>query len=240
MARKAEIKPLQWDTEYFGIRCDKAVVYDSDTDFSEFCQDTCEYEFVTIQNIGNNVEVNKQIAINTSAYLVDVNIQFEKEILTDNINGSNSCIIMKTVDTPDNIRRKLTVEKNDFKFSKFVCDDELKKRNGYLVYSEWLKNACKDANKYFALFMSKDNVCAYILFNIDNNVGTIELVKVAKEYQGQHIATSMIESIEKFLADKNITKLRVGTQVNNIPAINLYHSIGFKEISRTSVFHLWK
>lgn len=50
----------------------------------------------------------------------------------------------------------------------------------------------------------------------------------------------MIESIEKFLADKNITKLRVGTQVNNIPAINLYHSIGFKEMSRTSVFHLWK
>ena len=88
--------------------------------------------------------------------------------------------------------------------------------------------------------MSKDNVCAYILFNIDNNVGTIELVKVAKEYQGQHIATSMIESIENFLDDKNITKLRVGTQVNNIPAINLYHSIGFKEISRTSVFHLWK
>ena len=114
---------------------------------------------------------------------MDVNIQFEKEILTDNINGSNSCIIMKTVDTPDNIRRKLTVEKNDFKFSKFVCDDELKKRNGYLVYREWLKNACKDANKYFALLMSKDNVCAYILFNIDNNVGTIELVKVAKEYQ---------------------------------------------------------
>jgi len=74
------------------------------------------------------VEVNKQIAINTSAYLVDVNIQFEKEILTDNINGSNSCIIMKTVDTPDNIRRKLTVEKNDFKFSKFVCDDEFKKK----------------------------------------------------------------------------------------------------------------
>lgn len=102
---------MQWDTEYFGIRCGKAVVYDSDTDFSEFCQDTYEYEFVTIQNIGNNVEVNKQIAINTSAYLVDVNIQFEKEILTDNINGSNSCIIMKTVDTPDNIRRKLTVEK---------------------------------------------------------------------------------------------------------------------------------
>lgn len=240
MARKAEIKPLQWDTEYFGIRCGKAVVNDSDTDFSEFCQDTCEYEFVTIQNIGNNVEVNKQIAINTSAYLVDVNIQFEKEILTDNINESNSCIIMKTVDTPDNIRRKLTVEKNDFKFSKFVCDDELKKRNGYLVYSEWLKNACKDANKYFALLMSKDNVCAYILFNVDNNIGTIELVKVDKEYQGQHIATSMIESIEKFLADKNIIKLRVGTQVNNIPAINLYHSIGFKEISRTSVFHLWK
>ena len=139
MARKAEIKPLQWDTEYFGIRCDKAVVYDSDTDFSEFCQDTCEYEFITIQNIGNNVEVNKQIAINTSAYLVDVNIQFEKEILTDNINGSNSCIIMKTVDTPDNIRRKLTVEKNDFKFSKFVCDDELKKETDILYIANGLR-----------------------------------------------------------------------------------------------------
>lgn len=85
------------------------------------------------------MEVNKQIAINTSAYLVDVNIQFEKEILTDNINGSNSCIIMKTVDTPDNIRRKLTVEKNDFKFSKFVCDDELKKETDILYIANGLR-----------------------------------------------------------------------------------------------------
>ena len=85
------------------------------------------------------MEVNKQIAINTSAYLVDVNIQFEKEILTDNINGSNSCIIMKTVDTPDNIRRKLNVEKNDFKFSKFVCDDELKKETDILYIANGLR-----------------------------------------------------------------------------------------------------
>ena len=85
---------------------------------------------------------------------MDVNIQFEKEILTDNINGSNSCIIMKTVDTPDkieqfmkdedvdtpdNIRRKLTVEKNDFKFSKFVCDDELKKETDILYIANGLR-----------------------------------------------------------------------------------------------------
>ena len=70
---------------------------------------------------------------------MDVNIQFEKEILTDNINGSNSCIIMKTVDTPDNIRRKLTVEKNDFKFSKFACDDELKKETDILYIANGLR-----------------------------------------------------------------------------------------------------
>ena len=70
---------------------------------------------------------------------MDVNIQFEKEILTDNINGSNSCIIMKTEDTPDNIRRKLTVEKNDLKFSKFVCDDELKKETDILYIANGLR-----------------------------------------------------------------------------------------------------
>lgn len=236
---KVEIKPLHWDTNYFGIKCGKAVVNDSNADFSEFYKDAYEYEFVTIQNIGNNVDVNKQIAINTSAYLVDVNVQFEKTILSGNTNESYTCIISETVNTPENITSQLTVEKNDFEFSKFMCDDEFKKRDGYLVYSEWLKNACKEKNKYFALLMDEEDMCAYILFNIAGDVGTIELIKVNKEYQGRHIATSMIESVEKYLADRNIGKLRVGTQINNVPAINLYHRLGFKEISITSVFHLW-
>lgn len=234
-----EIIPLKWDTEFFGIKCGKVIMDESNCCMS--CFDSSDYDFISIQNIGNCSTVNREIAIHTKAYLVDVNIQFEKEISPNKeLQDSYKFSFVNSKEIEKKTLSQLTVEKDDYKFSKFVSDEEMNKRKGYQVYREWLKNACLEENKYFELFIQNDCVGGYILFNINDNTSTIELIKINEEFRGKHIGTHMIQALEEFLSTKDVKHLRVGTQLNNIPAMNLYHFLGFKEKSRTSVFHLWR
>lgn len=241
--KKVIITPLDWDTEFFNIRCGRAIIEDEEIDISDFEELFKHYDFVSIQNVGNNIRVNKAISQHTNAFLADINVQFEKELICSNeqLDNNEHCgfSLIKAMEISPELCDEMLVEELDFKYSKFVCDPELNNRKGYLVYREWIKNARKDNNKYFALFYDNKKIGAYILFNVKDEVCTIELVKVNSEFQGRHIATFMIKQIENIMRCNNISTLRVGTQFNNIPAMNLYHTLGFKEISRTSVFHCW-
>ncbi len=232
------ILKMDWDTDYFGIKCGKVVIENSLENIETVKQEMLKYDFVSIQNPGNRADVNCLIGKYTDAYLVDINIQLKKAINKQFLVNKGT-EIKPSLDMASDDKEMLSVEESDFVFSKFVCDDKLREKNGYLVYKEWLINACSKKEKYFALHYFDDKLVGYVLFGINNDVATIELVKVEREYMGQHIATNMINEIEDYLYQRNIKYLIVGTQVNNIPAINLYHSLGFKELSRTSVFHWW-
>lgn len=238
--KKNHVIPLNWDTEFFGIKCGKVVITAEDS-FSDLILESEGYDFISIQNVGNDIRTNKQIAEKSNAYLVDINIQFEKKLtnLPYKRNDENFTIL-KSGKITENELQEMAVCENDFTFSKFVCDEEMRKRKGFSVYNEWIKNACKEENKYFILCKSKGKIAGYILFSCHDECGKVELVKVAEEFQGKHIASAMIEKIEEFLFNIGIVTAQVGTQLNNIPAMNLYHSLGFRETERTSVFHLWK
>lgn len=233
------ISYLDWDSGFFKIRCGKAQLTPAVTEqeLESLFSGLGEFDFVTIQNIGNDVSVNRAVAERTKAYLVDVNIQLEKNI---SIGVCPDSVIVPASELREQLLGQLTVEESDFCFSKFVLDPEMKKRNAYRVYEQWLGNAPKFANKYFALRMDGSTVAAYILFSILEEVATLELVKVDSSYRGQHLAADVISSVESFAAGRGCSLARVGTQLNNIPAINLYHNQKYKEISRTAIFHYWR
>ena len=237
-----EIFPLDWDSNFFNMKCGKLIVRSPLMKWGKIANQLNEFDFITIQNPGNNISVNQLIAENTTAYFVDMNIQFSKKLGNFSAPvelGEKECQILSAMKINDTEIKNLLVEEDDFKFSKFVCDLRMKQRKGYRVYQEWINNARDTENKFFALYYIERKVGAYILFSITDDTCIIELVKVNRENQGQGIASKMINQIELFCYERDVTMLNVGTQVNNIPAINLYHSLGFKEVSRVSVFHLW-
>lgn len=234
------IVPLEWDTNYFNIKCGKSVLTESmgEEELKIFHEEKENYDFIAIQNVGNNPHNNHVLGKNTDAYLVDINVQFAKNI--EKTESGNRFSIFRAEELNEFHKNSFRIKESDFAFSKFVCDPQLKARNGYLVYQQWLLNACKDDNKYFIMYYDGDVLAAYILFRVQDATATVELVQVNDEYKGRRIATDMIHQIERYLYDKGVKKLIVGTQLNNIPAINLYHNLGFRETSRTSVYHWWK
>lgn len=234
------VTPLAWDTEFFNINCGRLVIDNQNIDMKILSESLENYDFVSIQNVNNDIGVNKKIAEYTNAFLVDVNVQFEKKLaVVEEKYRDDEFVFFNAADVTDELFSQMIVEESDFAYSKFVCDPGLKKKKGFLVYKEWLNNARKENNKFFILLVDEGKVGAYILFSINDKVGTIELVKVNNEFKGKHIATHMVKKIEEYMSNNGVDYLRVGTQLNNIPAMNLYHSLFFKEISRTSVFHYW-
>lgn len=234
------VQPLQWDTDYFGIRCGRAILSAATQmqDVARLCGELKDYGFVSIQNAGNDVGVNRMIAQNTPAYLVDINVQFEK-LCGQEAPCAAEYPVTAAALLDEQIRRQLVVEQEDFAYSKFVCDPEMRKRSGYKVYEQWLANAGQFETKYFIYHMDGERLAAYILFNLQRSVLTVELVKVNAAYQGQHIGSDLMNSLEAYALGARCKKLRVGTQLNNIPAINLYHRLGYRDVSRTSVYHYW-
>ena len=240
-SEKPVIAPLLWDSEHFGIRCGKAVlrVPLPETLAGQLNAELGDYDFVTFQNVGNEVEVNRFLAQHTEAYLVDVNIQLEKEV-DRAVPSAACCPIVPARALDAGVLSQMTVEESEFAYSKFVCDPEMKKRAGYQVYACWLKNAKDDPDKRFIYRTIDGTVAGFILFRVREQILTSELVKVNAACQGRGVASGLLRELEAYAAAQGCRTMQVGTQMNNIPAINLYHRLGYREVSRTSVYHLWR
>lgn len=229
------IKKMDWDSDFFNISCGKALL-ETEEDIKKLINESVNYDFVSIQNKENKIYINKLIAENTNAFLADINIQFTKQL--ECRNEDNQCIVIRANEAVK--KYNIEIDEDDFSHSKFIEDENFRVKNGYVVYREWIKNSKNADNKYFAMRFSETNeIQGFILFNIDKEIGTLELVKVNERYRGEGVCSQLIKKIENYLLSENVTNAHVGTQVNNIAAINLYHKLGYREISRTSVYHWW-
>lgn len=232
---------LEWDSSFFNYPSYKLKFN------TELTVDELKYlekiltqqGFYTIQRqcgIQKNID---WLSTKTKAVLVDVNIQFLNKInykidyyLDDNINIKNNFKYNEDI---------ILFMKKSFKYSRFLNDRNIVKEKSLDVYVSWMKNAFLKNNKYFAIYKIKDRVVGVILFSIDKNNNSIilELVCVNENYQSIGIGSKIMYSIFNYAQLNNIKQVRVGTQLNNINAINFYIKNGFLVDDIYYTFHLW-
>ncbi|EKN62764.1 GNAT family N-acetyltransferase [Schinkia azotoformans] len=227
---------LKWDTDYFGVASAKAILHRplSLNEWDELKTRFKDYQFISIVN-QNSEPFNAQlIGKDTSAFLADVNIQFEKRVF-----GIN--------ELPKNVTIHYSLERNekileiaDFKFSKFTEDAELARRGGDQVYRQWIINSFKRQDKYHAVSNDENgNINGFVLFSYSDNQFVIELIAVSQKKSKGGVGTSLFKAVEYVAHQQGCSEIKVGTQVRNIVAINFYHKVGCKQIESHQVFHLW-
>jgi len=227
---------LQWDTEFFGVSSSKAILQRPLTlhEWDELKTRFKDYQFISIMNM-NSEPINAQlIGKDTSAFLADVNIQFEKKLLVLPEKPKN-VTIHQALEVNDQV-----IEIADFQFSKFTEDPELAKRGGDQVYQQWLINSFGKTDKYYAL--SKDemgNINGFLLFSYADSTCVIELIAVSQKDTKGGIGTSLFKAVEYEAHQQCIKVIKVGTQVRNFVAINFYHKVGCKQVGCHQVYHLW-
>lgn len=233
-----ECKPLLWDTNYFGIRSARVnlcgiVDEKGQEEIVEFCS---SYDLITISNSDNIKENNHWIGFKTNAFLADINIQFLK-ILNDKPQFQDeNTYVLNSLTRNEQI---VDIAKKSFNYSRFFNDPKLPQVLANNIYVHWTDCAFGQDNKYFVISEREGNIAGYILFSINDDSSVIELIAVEERFQGQRVGKSLIHKMESFVIDKGIKKIKVGTQINNIPAAQFYDAMGFKYVSCGSIYHLW-
>lgn len=235
---------LKWDTKYFDIPCYKILLSDviKKSELDRIYNQLPENSFLSIINENNNKENNINITsyFKDQVFFADFNIRFVQK--TDRYTESfdvDYCIADAIV-YDKNIDNIAT---NSFKYSRFYNDTYLDYEKRMNIYSHWVNSAFLEKGRYFLKILDKNsNTIAFILFNknIEDNSSTIELIAIDKSAQNKGLGTIMINILKKCLNDKGISTLYVGTQSENIEAMNFYSKNGFKICSCNSIYHMWK
>lgn len=232
-----ELKDLAWDTEYFGVKSAKFTVSNSLTnkEFEELMAKAQEYEFVVINNINNDAINNMLIGSKSNSFLVDVNIQFEA---TANINNAEPYYEAENNIQINNMISEIS--SNSFNFSRFYNDPNIDVDLSKEIYLNWVKNSFNKTDKYFLVSHDEEETLGFLLFSISNEKEVvIELISLDEKAQGKGIGTKLLKSLHFFCCRENIKTIKVGTQLDNLQAINFYQKKGFNLVSKTSIYHYW-
>lgn len=237
--RNYECWQLQWDTDYFRINSARInllgpVDEKAQNEIISFCNG---YEFVTISNNGNVQENNEWIGERTNAFLADMNIQFIKALVDKPDYQNEKSYVVNSLSRNEQI---VEIARKSFNYSRFFNDPKLPQEQAKNIYLHWTECAFGQENKYFVILEREGDIAGYILFSMSGDSSVIELIAVDEKYQGQRVGKSLIHTMESFVIDQGIKKMKVGTQVNNISAAQFYNAMGFKYISCGSMFHLWR
>jgi dTDP-4-amino-4,6-dideoxy-D-galactose acyltransferase len=227
---------LKWDTDFFGVTSAKVTLHRplTSNDWDELKGRFKDYQFISILN-KNSEPINAQfVGKETSAFLADVNIQFEKKLVGLDEKPKN-VTIHKALE-----RNEQIIEIADFQFSKFTEDPRLAERGGDLIYRQWVINSFAKPDRFYAL--SKDengDINGFVLYSYSDSACVIELIAVSKNETKGGIGTNLFKVVEYYSYQQGFTKFKVGTQVRNKAAINFYHKVGCKQVGCHQVYHLW-
>lgn len=235
-----EVSKLQWDTDYFGIPSAKVILKNNvGEDDRTFLKDYLnEFEFVTIINTNNNPYNNIWLGKEKLVFLTDINVQFIKYIKCKPSDLIELEEVYQAYQPQEDI---INIAKNAFHYSRFLNDPYLNEEKARNIYAYWVECAFNKEDKYFAIARKNSKIIGFVLFSINDNdqSAIIELIAVKESYRGLKIGKKLINSMENFIHDRGVVRVRVGTQINNVPALQFYTNNGFKYVNCNAVYHYW-
>lgn len=230
------LSDLNWDTDFFGVTCGNLILKEKirEEDWSFISQKIKDYEFVVIKNINSNYNNSKILGENTKSFLIDVNIQFVKDV-SENLSEEELFILDKENDLTNQL-----FSIANFNQSRFIEDEKLLELGGENVYKEWIQNSFDNPGKNIIVIKNElETVLGFVLVSKRKEQLVIELIAVNRNEKSKGIGTILVRKAEIYAKRHNLKQIRVGTQVTNIAAMNFYNKMNFKQSEVHQVFHLW-
>lgn len=127
------------------------------------------------------------------------------------------------------------IAKDNFLYSRFHLDPLIDDEIANQIKQNWVKNYFfGKRGDQMVLALMNNKPIGFLQLIIKEKTIIIDLIGVDKIVQGRGVASSMIQ-----FAQTNIKPscIKVGTQISNLPSINLYQKLGFALNRSDYVFH---
>lgn len=167
--------------------------------------------------------------------LVDEKITFLKEI-------EKSFLISKTESYPEKYPDKqlinLAIESGIY--SRFNVDLKIGRKKFEELYTQWIvKSVSKEIADDVLVYKIDEEIAGFVTVGQKNERANIGIIAVDKSYRGKGIGKTLMKTAENFYFNK-LKLIQVVTQGDNLPAIKLYESCGYKHEKTEYFYHLWK
>ena len=236
-------KYLDWDSNFFGVSSGKVILKQGleGYDLPRVLELMRQFTFCTIQNTGNHPFNNAFIAGQTDAFLADINTQFAKTLKpTQGFEPSEPALLGQISDYYPKNEEIVEIAENAFVFSRFYNDEHITRLQARQLYANWVRNAFQKPNRFFITSMEKTRKVGFLLFSFETpDTIRIELLAVTDQYQNRSLGRRLMALLEEFARTRLVRQICVGTQVDNVPAINFYHKQGYMFRYGSPVYHLW-
>jgi dTDP-4-amino-4,6-dideoxy-D-galactose acyltransferase len=175
--------------------------------------------------------------------VVDVNVTFDWDSdgagASGNAPNHNGVMTIDAADADDAAAVE-AIAGRCFAFSRFHLDPAVGLDRANEVKRQWARNACHGRASAVYVARRQNDVVGFLAV-LENRSGAgtdaiIDLVGVDAGHQGQGAGRALSRSfVEQWRGRAD--RLRVGTQISNIPAMRLYESIGFRVAETSYVLH---
>ena len=182
------------------------------------------------------------IATRAGFFVVDVNVTFNWDKAANGVFGNSLGGNKMTIETASR-DDALAIEKiagNCFTFSRFHLDPTIGPDRANEVKRQWARNSCRGRASVVYVARQQRDVTGFLAV-LEGKAGghtdaIIDLIGVAAGHQGQGTGRALSRV---FVAQwhSRADRLRVGTQISNIPAMRLYESIGFRVAETSYLLH---
>lgn len=229
-----EIRALQWDSDFFGLRIGRADILTKEDALSlanRYEELKKQYDLLYIfdpDNVG--------FAAN-GARLVDEKILYSKPC--EPRQQYSDVSFFKQASPSEDLYRLALVSGG---YSRFRLDKHFPKGSYQRLYEKWIESACpqQGTNKQILIMPdTNDIVRGMITINHDGELGHIGLVAVDPDCQHQGIGGKIMSTLDGYLFDLGVKTLEVPTQKANTDACRWYEKNGFAIESITPVYHWW-
>lgn len=229
-----EIRTLQWDSDFFGLRIGRADILSAeDALFLAVQHEELKQQFDLLYIFDPN---NIGFTAN-GALLVDEKILYSKPC--EPRKQYSDISFFKQVKPTEDLYRLALVSGG---YSRFKLDERLPQGSYERLYTRWIENACpKDGtNKQILTCLDTNNIAkGMITIDHQGELGHIGLVAVDTDAQHQGIGGKIMSTLDGYLFEHGIKTLEVPTQKANTDACRWYEKNGFTVQSRTQIYHWW-
>lgn len=231
-----KIERLDWDSTFFNYNVGRIIVNENQSiNLPEFLLDSKEYKLVYI--------FSKLSLHNELFKLVDEKVVLHKELSSNNCNLPSDFYTISSFDKLIHNQQELEILALESGiYSRFNIDENFKSGEYNKLYLTWIALSIEKKIAFDIIIVTNkdDSIVGFVTLNKKSeSLVDIGLVAVLDGFRGKGIAKSLMNYALKKSFELGYKEIQVVTQINNINAMKLYESVGFKIKEKTFVYHYW-
>jgi ribosomal protein S18 acetylase RimI-like enzyme len=243
MKNKTSLNRDDFNSKIFNLNFGNISTYDPTSSFNEISEimNKSDYDIVgvKVKSVDTDFIYNLQ---KYGFYLVDCLVSYEFDSTKTKLPNDTYTVDFTDTVKGSEIEQLAKIASDVFRIDRFHSDPNLSKDDANRYYYQWVKNSFNGFSDGVILPSIQNKVVGFTTYkinNVDFETSTLVLSAVNPDYAGRRIYHNMILKGTNYLLSKS-NKIRVGTQVDNIPVQRTWQRLGYKLISVDYIFHHYR